>query len=71
MDVKFLGYGGDDVGIMSVVSSCGSFSVSSLGYFLSVGYSYKPSHYYLPLSIGEHHIQEYLNKNRGGGGKIR
>ena len=40
-------------------------SVSSLGSFSSVGSSSKPSHSYLPLSLGAHHIQEYFKKKRG------
>ena len=48
--------GYDDVSIMSVVYARGLFSVSSLGYFLSVGSSYKPSRDYFPLSLVAHHI---------------
>ena len=53
-----LGYGGDEVSIMYVVSPCGLVSFSSLGYVSSVGSSSKPSHYSLPLSLRARHIQE-------------
>ena len=43
----------------------GPVSVSSLGYFLPVGYFSKTYHYSLPLSLGELHIQEYFKKKRG------
>ena len=42
----------------------GTVSVSSLGYFSSVGSSSKLSHPSLPLFLGAHHIQEYFNKKR-------
>ena len=57
--------GGDEVNIVPFVYPLGSVSVSPLGSFSSVGSSSKPSHPYLPLSIGAHHIQEYLKKKRG------
>ena len=40
-------------------------SDETLGCFSSVGSSYKPSHPYLPVSVGSLHIQEYLKKKRG------
>ena len=56
---------GDKVNIVPFVYPRGTVSVSSLGSFMSVGSSYKPSHPSLPLSIGARHIQEYLKKKRG------
>ena len=61
-----LGYGGDEVSIMSVVSPRGSVSVSSLSFFSSIGSSPKPSHSSSPLSLGACYIQEYFKKKRGG-----
>ena len=52
------GYGGEKVSIVTVVYPRGTVSISSLGFFLSVGSSSKPSHSSLPLSLGAHHIQE-------------
>ena len=49
---------------MPVVYPCGAVSVSSLGYFSSFGYSSKPSHPYLSVSVGARHIQEYPKKKR-------
>ena len=43
----------------------GTVSVSSLGSFSSVGSSSKPSYLSLPLSLGVHCIQDYLNNRRG------
>ena len=60
-----LGGSGDEVSIVPVVYPRGTGSVSSLGYFSSFGSSYKPSHPSLPLSLGVHHIQEYVKKNSG------
>ena len=65
-----LGYGGEDVTIVTVVYTCGTVSVSSLGSFSSVGYSSKPSHPSLPVSVGARHIQEYLKDKRGSKRKI-
>ena len=50
---------------MPFVYPRGTVSVSSLGYFSSVGSFYRPSHPYLPLSLGARHIQEYFKKKRG------
>ena len=47
----------EEFSIVPVVYLCGEVSVSSLGSFLSVGYSSKPSHTSFPISLGEHHIQ--------------
>ena len=59
-------FGGvDEVSIVPFVYPRGTVSVSSLGSFSSVGYSSKPFHPYLPLSLGSHHIQEYFKKKRG------
>ena len=55
-----LGGGGDEFSVIPVAYPRRTVSVSSIDYFLSVGPSYKPSHYYLPLSLGVHHIQEYF-----------
>ena len=52
-----LGFGDEDFSIVSVVYPCGTVSVSSLGYFSSVGYSSKPSHPYFPVSLVDCHIQ--------------
>ena len=60
-----LGYRDNDIIIISIVSILGSVSVSSLGYFSSVGSSSKPYHYSSPLSLRAHHIKEYFKKNRG------
>ena len=60
-----LGCGGDEVSVMPVVYPHGAVSVSSLSYFSSVGSSSKPSHPYLPLSLGVHYIQEYFKKKSG------
>ena len=60
-----IGVGGDEASVMPIVYSCWTVGVSSLGYFLSVGSSSKPSHPSLPLSFVLHRIQEYFNKNRG------
>ena len=60
-----LGGGGDEVSVMPVVYPRGRVSISSLGYFSSVGSSSKPRHPSLPLSLGVHCIQEYFNNKRG------
>ena len=60
-----LGGGGDEVSVMPVVYPRGTVSVSSLGYFLPVGSSSKPSHPSLTLSLGVHRIQYYFKKKRG------
>ena len=57
--------GGDEVNYVPFVYPRWTVSVSSLGYFLSVFSSSKPSHPSLPLSLGAHNIQEYF-KGRGG-----
>ena len=54
----------DEVSIIPVLYTHGTVSISSLGYFSSVGSSSKPSHYPLSLSIGAHHIQECFKKER-------
>ena len=58
-------YGGDEVNIVPFVYPRGTVSVLSLGSFLYVGSSSKPSHTSLPLSLGARHIQEYFKKKRG------
>ena len=60
-----LGDGGDEFSIVPFVYPCGAVSVSSLGYFLYVGSSSKPSHPSLPVSVRARHIQEYSKKKRG------
>ena len=57
--------GGDKVNIVPLVYPSGTVSVSSLSSFSSVGSSYKPSHPSLPLSLGEHKIQDYFKRKRG------
>ena len=57
--------GGDEVNYVPFVYPRGTLSVSSLGSFLSVGSASKPSHPYLPLSLGAHNIQGYLKRKRG------
>ena len=63
-------YGGDKVSIVPFVYPRGTVSVTSLGYFSSVGSSSKYSHPYLTLSLGVRHIKYYLNKKRGEKTKI-
>ena len=58
--------GDEEVGILSVVYHSGTVSISSLGYFSSVGSSSKPSHPYFTLSLIARHIQEYFNNKRRG-----
>ena len=60
-----IGDGSEEVSIVPVVYPRGTVSVSSLGYFFSVGSCSKPSHTYFTLSIGARQIQEYLDKRRG------
>ena len=60
-----LGGGGNEVSFRPVVYPCGMISVSSLGYFLSVGSSSKSSHPSLPIFLGVHCIQEYFNNKIG------
>ena len=43
----------------------GTFNVSSLGSFFSVGSSSKPFHPSIPLSLRVHCILEYFKKNIG------
>ena len=60
-----IGDGYEDVSILPVVYPRGTVSVSSLGYFSSVGSSSKPSHPSFPVSIGAPYIKEYLKNKRG------
>ena len=64
MDGKFLGGGGDEVSVIPVVYPRGMVSVLSLGSFLSVGSSSKPSHPLLPLYLRLHIIQDYFKNKR-------
>ena len=59
-----LGGVGDEVSVMTVVHPRGKVSVSSLGYFSSVGSSSKPYHPSLPIYLGFQHIKDYFNKKR-------
>ena len=60
-----LGGDGDEVGFMPVVFPSGRVSVSSLGYFSSVGSSYKSSHTSPPISLRVHRNKYYFKKKRG------
>ena len=64
MEGTVLGGGVDEVSVMPVVYPRGTVSVSSLGYFLSVGSSSEPSHPSVPISLAVQHIQEYFKKKR-------
>ena len=55
----------DEVSVMPIVYPCGTVSVSSLGYFVSVGSSSKTSHPSVYISIGVNCIQQHFNKKRG------
>ena len=57
--------GGDEVNIVPFVYPRGTVIVSSLGSFLSVGYSSKPSHPSC-LSLLEHATFKSISKRRGG-----
>ena len=59
-----IGGGDDEASILPVVHPHRLVSVYSLGSFLSVCPTSKPSHYSFPLSIGVRHIQEYSNKKK-------
>ena len=65
MDRTVLGDGGEEVSILPIVYPRGTVSISSIGSFLSVGFSYKTFHPYFNISLGELHIQEYLKNKRG------
>ena len=64
MEGEIIGRCGDEVSIMTVVYPRGQVSVSSLGYFSSIGYSYKPSGPCHSLSILARHNQAYFKKKR-------
>ena len=57
--------GGDKVSIVTFIYPLGTFGVSSLGSFSSVGSSSKHSYPSLPLSLRARNIQEYFKKKRG------
>ena len=59
-------YGSDKVNIVPFVYPRGTVSVSSLGYFLSVGSSSKPYHPSLTLSLGAHTTFKSISRRRGG-----
>ena len=59
------GVGGEEVSILPVVYPCETVSVSTLGYFSSIGSSSKTSHSYLTVSLGARHIQYYIKNKRG------
>ena len=63
-----LGDGYEEVSIVTVVYPSGTIIISSLGYFVCVGSSSKPSHPSFYLSIGARHTQDYFKKKRGEGG---
>ena len=65
VDRAVLGGGGDEVSIMPVVYPRVTVNVSSLGSFLYVGSSSKPSRPCLPISLIVHRIQDYFRKKRG------
>ena len=60
-----LGGGGDSVNMISSISTYETVCILSLGYFLSVGYSSKPSHSSLSISLEKRHIQDYFKNKRG------
>ena len=62
-----IGGGDDEISFMPVVYPRGTVSVSSLGYFLSVGSSSKPSHNSLP---SEYNLLKIISRKRGGERKI-
>ena len=64
MDRTVICDGGEEASIVPVYYPRGTISVSSLGYFLPVDSSSKPSHPSFPLFIGARHIQEYFKKKR-------
>ena len=64
MEGAVLGGGGDEVSKIPVVYPHGAVSISSHGYFSSVGSYSKPSCTYLPLYLGARHIQEYFKKKK-------
>ena len=65
VDRAVLGSGGDEVSVMPVVYPRVMVNVSSLGSFLYVGSSSKPSRPCLPISLIVHRIQDYFRKKRG------
>ena len=58
--------GGNEVNIVPFVYPRGTVSVSSLGYFFSVGSSSKPSHPSLALSLGARTTFKSISRRRGG-----
>ena len=64
VEVTMLGGGGEYVSIVPVVYPRGTVSVSSLGYFSSIGSYSKPYHPSLPVSDVACQIQEYFKKKR-------
>ena len=60
-----IGHVGDEVRIMSLVSPCGLVIISSLGYLLSFGSSFKPSNFFLTLYLRVLHIKDYFKNKRG------
>ena len=65
MEGTVLGDRDEEVSIVPVLYPHGTVSISLLGYFSSVGSSYKTSHTSFPLSCGACHIQEYFDKKWG------
>ena len=62
MEGTVLGDGGDEVSVMPVVYPRGTVSVSSLGYFSSIGSSSKPSHHSLTISLSEYNIFNSISR---------
>ena len=65
LEGTWLGDGGEEVSIVSVVYTRGTVSISSLGSLSSVGSSSKHYHPCFPISLIALHIQEYFKKKRG------
>ena len=62
-----LGGVGDEVSVMPVVYPHVTVWFSSLGFFLSVGFSPKPSHTSLPFSLSQYTIFNSISIIRGVG----
>ena len=64
-----IGDGGENVTTVPIVYPRGAVSVSSFGYFSSVGSSSKPSHPFF-LSLSYQNTFKIISRIRGGGEKI-
>ena len=60
-----VGDGGEEIIIATVIYPHGTVSVSSLGYFSSVGPSSKPSRPYLTISLGSLQMKDYCKNKKG------